>query len=436
MKLLIRSASVATGYGFTFTAAESKEWNRLHYAFRDPDTRGPLESADAQRAFVEKWDEYLSQIPGGGIIAGDRVSYGPQGEGGRLFEDADGRTVRALAANETFTDWGRSHGVVAGYDQPQLSLSEVIKRIVCGSPETTQGLGTPSLGGYLIPAPLSLQLLDLALNQTRVKQAGCSVIPMASNTLTLAKVLTPIKANWTAENSLIAESGLTFGPVVLTSRKLTAMVRCSLEVLEDSTPGGGIQNIVDRYLAAALAQELDRACLFGDGANETPKGVWNFGGIETLDLNGKALDSYEALSMGVQRLAEQNVVAGDFILSPRTDGEIDRLVDSLGRPLEMPRSVASRQLLSTNQVPNNLPTDFGSPESGTTGSAIFTADWGSLLLGMRTNLMIEASRQAAGAFEYGQVVIRAYLRADCTLARESYFCAIRGIVPPSNESPA
>jgi hypothetical protein len=48
---------------------------------------------------------------------------------------------------------------------------------------------------------------------------------------------------------------------------------------------------------------------------------------------------------------------------------------------------------------------------------------------MRTQLQIEVSREAGDAFKKGQVLTRAYLRADALPVQPTHFVLIDGIIP-------
>ncbi len=445
MKLLVRHSEVAGGIGAPLTASEEKEWARLAYAFKSGEP--PAESTEQKKAFIEKWDTYLSEIvnPVQSRIAGQLAAQAEgrdyEGREGRLYQDSEGNVIKPLLAGESFEDWGRAHGLVPTDGTPSLNMGQFLKKIVAGSPSDTQGIGVPSLGGYLLPTPLSLRLLDMALNATRVRQAGAVTIPMSSSTLRIVKQLSMPTANWKAENAPIEGSEeITFGPIDLQARTLVAMVTASIELIEDAAVGGQFGSVVEGYLSRAFGLELDRVCLFGSGSGQEPRGIWSNPLIQHLDAAG-SLDDYDALSQAVQKLREVNIEPGDFILSPRTAGDLDRLKDSLGRPLQPPPSVAERKLLTSNQVKNTLPTSFsGSPDvdtgSGSTGSAIFLADWPSLLIGMRTPIVVEVSRLAPQAWDNLQFQIRAYMRMDVALTFEDRFAVIRGITAATEGSPA
>ncbi len=53
--------------------------------------------------------------------------------------------------------------------------------------------------------------------------------------------------------------------------------------------------------------------------------------------------------------------------------------------------------------------------------------WENHLVGIRENIIIEASRDASTAFEKAQVWIRAYLRADNVFSRSAALSVITGI---------
>ena len=49
------------------------------------------------------------------------------------------------------------------------------------------------------------------------------------------------------------------------------------------------------------------------------------------------------------------------------------------------------------------------------------------MLGMRTELRLEISREAKDAFEKGQVAIRAFMRFGVSIPRPTAFCKLTGV---------
>ena len=100
------------------------------------------------------------------------------------------------------------------------------------------------------------------------------------------------------------------------------------------------------------------------------------------------------------------------------------MVDTTGQPLNAPPSYNDLEKFSTSQIPVNLGT-------GTDESEAFLGDFSKLMIGMRTNLTLEVSREASdstnSAFEDMQVWVRIYLRADVQLAKPDQFVYMSGI---------
>lgn len=346
----------------------------------------------------------------------------------------EGQEIRVLRNTEALETSTR-HQLPDGIKSNELSLGRMLRGIVLGewrraeAERRTLSVGDSSLGGYLVPSPLSTRVIDLARNQTRVMQAGAITVPMESNTLTLARVTGDPTAAWKAENAVGSFSDITFGAIELISKSLLALIKTSIEIFEDAT---NLSSVVENSLAEALALELDRAALYGQGSAAEPLGIVNAAnvGVEDLGTNGAALTNYDKFSLAVEKILSANGSSTGLaaIFAPRTAGTLDRLKDTTNQPLVPSASFAALQKLVTKQVPINR-----THGSASNASDVFLGDFQQLLIGMRTQLIIEVSRQAGdsagSAFRDMQVWIRAYLRADVALAQPTHFCKIIGIIP-------
>lgn len=354
--------------------------------------------------------------------------------GGGQYLPSSPDAVRALRPEERITDYlirERRDILPDGVMDQTLSLGKMLRGIVTGdwrgaeAERRAMGIGTDSLGGFLVPHPLSSRIIDLARAQARVIQAGALTVPMDSSTLRLAKVLTDPRGYWKPENAAITESDMTFGPLELKAKTLAALVRVSVELLEDAQNLG---QVVETALSEALGLELDRAALLGSGVGEEPLGVYNIAGVTKIDMgdNGAALTDYVPFSKAAQAVQEANGTPVTLLWAPRTAGETERLKDTTGQPLQPPQSFQALRKYPTTQIPTNL-------TKGTATNATFAVvgDFSNLLIGVRTNLLLEASREANDAFKNLQVLIRAYLRADVAIARPNHFAIVDGIIPPA-----
>src|SRR3954468_10363228 len=101
---------------------------------------------------------------------------------------------RALRSDESFEALVRgTERQATGQATPELSLRKYLRGMVTGewdgadAERRAMAEGVLGTGGYMLPAPLSAQIIDLARNQTRVLQAGAGLVPMPNKTLDMAR---------------------------------------------------------------------------------------------------------------------------------------------------------------------------------------------------------------------------------------------------------
>lgn len=393
------------------TAAEQKDFDGVMEKINSiTETLNRASQLGELRAELEK------PITAGPILSGKpgEMRYVPRSGSGE---------VRAYQPNEAISE--------APYNGP--GLGRYIRGLVTGRWDGAEQLralaeGTPSAGGYVVPTPLSMMVIDLIRNQTQVVRAGAMTVPMESSTLKMARLASDVTAAWRAENAAITFSDNTFECVTFTAHTLAAGAKLPIELVEDAS---NIDGIVGNSISQALALELDRAALYGTGLNDQPKGIKNQTDVTITDLGASAgytLVDYSKFSAAVAGLMGYNF-PGPFgaIYSARTAGELDNLHDTLGQPLRQPDLVANLRKFVSNQVPNNL-----THGSASTASDVFIGQWDNCMIGARTGLTMEVSRVAAdstgSAFTNAQVWIRAYLRADVQLQRPKAFNVLTGVL--------
>jgi len=292
-------------------------------------------------------------------------------------------------------------------------LSDIERRVM--------GEGIGSVGGWFVPAGVSSFVIDAARNKAACVQAGAITLPIESPEMTFVKVVSDPTAYWRAENGAITESDGTLEPVNIKTAVVGALVRCSLELLEDSPQAS---TTIEDMLSSAIALELDRAALFGSGAGE-PKGLFNCKNINSYSMgtDGAAMSSYDPFSYACEYVFDNNGEPGAVVMAPRTWGEIDRLKEgTTNAPLQPPASFAELKRFVTNQVPINQV--WGTAD---TCSCAFVGDFTKILFAVRQNFTIDVSREASDVFSKMQVLIRAYMRADVAILRENHFTVIKGI---------
>ncbi|MFN4354890.1 phage major capsid protein [Parvibaculum sp.] len=343
--------------------------------------------------------------------------------GSRRGAGGDDAEVFGLRRDERVADFvgGSRHG-----SEPKLT--DLLKASINGDwgelgdfrsqQSTTEG----AAGGFITPSYLGARIIDLSRAKTRVVEAGALTVPITGPT-SFATVDGDPEPQFRAENADVAEGQVLLGSRLFQPHTLAVIVKSSIELIEDAPNADAL---IMASIAEALGLKLDKMCLVGDGIGKV-LGIYNTTGIGRINWNGP-LTSYAPLSSAVEQVATANAEAGDFIMAARTAGELDRLVDDNENPLQMPRSVAERRFLQTNQVPVNL--TAGSPPAEV-GSAIFTGQWESYYLAMRTAMTLEATRVGGDSFGKMQVWIRGYLRADAFAVRPDHFSVVDGITSPT-----
>jgi HK97 family phage major capsid protein len=368
-------------------------------------------------------------------VPGDREQWrsggrpvGAGGEGGVVIgrELSTGAEIRGYAHGEKIqVRFREDHREFEG-----ASVGRMIQGLVTGNwsgaerEKRAMSVGSNSAGGYLVPEPLSADLIDLARNEARLVQAGAITIPMEHTTLAFARQLTDPVAGWKAENEPAAVSNLSFDRVELKARTLAVIVRMSRELFDDAPNAA---DAVRNALAQALALELDRVGLYGVGSSTEPQGIAGATGIQEHENVGE-LSDYVPFSQASEMVENVNGEPRALILAPKTWYELDRLTDLEGRPLTPPPSWENLDVLRTNQVR----TDQGGGEDE---AEAYLGDFRNVMIGNRMNLEIAVSEHGAvdgeSSFERYQVLIRAVLRADIALARPAELVHITGIQSPA-----
>ena len=378
-------------------------------------------SAEAANRLLRELDE---------IVMGSEVDYDsiPDARGGGHDAWANGpQTYREgvpLTRSQSVEGYVRSRRLVHEGEE-NLDLRKYLRGIATGdwqdadAERRAMSEGTNTAGGFLLPTILSSQIIDLVRNQTRVLQAGATIVPMENRTVDVAKWASDPTAAWHSENAAIAPSDATIGKLTLTAQALASNVEVSWELLEDAP---GVVDKLQEAFAKAFALKLDLAALYGTGTAPEPRGVKNTAGISTASMgaNGATLTSWDTLVDAVGRLQDQNEDPNGIIYAGRTARNLSKLKDTTNQPLQPPEALSGIPRYSTLQVPVNL-----TQGTSSLASDIFTGDWSQLLVGVRTRLMVKVLDERYS--DLGQIGFIAWWRGDTAVARPKAFDVLTGV---------
>src|ERR1017187_146309 len=168
------------------------------------------------------------------IDAGDYRAAHPGEGAARRF--ASGLEVRSREPREgeirTFKKVEKFASTTPPYEGP--GVGAYVRGLVTGNwrgAEELRALSEGSLGagGYTVPTPLSLQVIDLMRSECQVIAAGAISVPMTSSTLKMARLASDVTSYWKAENAPATFTDNTFEQVLLTSHTLTAGTKASVD---------------------------------------------------------------------------------------------------------------------------------------------------------------------------------------------------------------
>lgn len=277
-------------------------------------------------------------------------------------------------------------------------------------------IGTDGAGAEMVPTPLSAEFIDLARAKSVVAQTSARTIRMPADTLDIARATSDPTAAFKSENAAATASDVGTERVTIKAGTVVALVPLSVELFEDAPNAG---EVVQNAATQAVATLFDRAALIGSGTAPEIKGLVSQTGI-SAQANDAVIANFDPFSTAVQTVWTANGTPDTVILHPREMGRIDRLKDTTNQPLRAPQSFQDLQRLVSTQ----LRVDLG---TGNDESEAIVGDFTQFLIGMRTNMKVEISREAGDAFKNLQVLVRVYLRAGIALAHPAHFVHITGL---------
>jgi len=347
----------------------------------------------------------------------DAIKSGWESNGRRAFLAGLQKPEKSnlvLKANDSFADQFKNQ---YPSELEGLNLGLLVRGVVTGEwsgaeleRKATLSTNLSSAGGFMIPEPLSNRVIDLARNRSYVVAAGAGTAPMTSSTLDIAKLLSDPTVSWYPENGTIAESDVTFGRASFKANRLSCIIRMSLELLEDAS---NVQTAVENALASAMALEIDRTALLGTGAGQ-PLGVTVATGVNAISGVGTLAD-YDDFIDAVFACRGYNFNPNAAMYSPTTGKKLAKMVTGLASDLTKlvpPADFANLQKFVTNQI-------------GDTVAVV--GDWSQYMIGLRSQIRIDVSREADTSFMKNQVLIRATYRGDGMPLNPRAFAVLSGI---------
>ena len=372
--------------------------------------------------FVSNRPPFAHGAPKGVTIGGTKggVPVEPR-QGVKVHHSAHGE-VYELKAGAKMAD------AIPAKDAPEISLDRWLGATMLGDRcEDKTALDfvrdskslSGGTAGILLPGAFQGEWVDNLRSFMVLEKAGMTTVTMNNRTVTGSRQLTDPPVAWRAEGSSLTAGDPTFELQQLVAKTLAVRCQGSAELAQDS-PDFGSQLL--GIMGRTLAQEVDRAGLFGTGLSNQPLGIHNTSGIQTVAAVGTP-DSYGPFVSGLQKLLEANVSLErcdkNAIMSPRTWATFENLQEINGQPLMRPRALDRMAFRPTTSVPNNL-------GSGEDESLVMMGDFGDLVMGVR----MEASVQALRLQSFAENLLLEFVgwtRVDFLVRRPASFVELQGV---------
>ena len=335
---------------------------------------------------------------------------------------------------------GDSSGTVLAKGQsmrPELAPSDV------SLAQLVRGLGTGNWKGTndgaralmtsgttaAVPGAISWGIVDMAREQSSIFKAGALLMPLDTPQAKVARMISNPAVQWLPESESrnIELGAWSFDSATLDAHSAWLRTSLTIELVED---GIDVDGAVTRAFAAQLAETFDQAALAGDGA-DMPLGLAIMSAAEDriLELTDVGEPhNYTPFVRAIGAVFGAHHTPTAVIVPPTLWTTMNVWDDGITHnPMQLPRAYSRLSEYVSSHLEHV-------PLAADGIGSVVVADWTKLVVGLRTAIQIEVSREAGDSFKAGAVEIRAYTRFDTMLLDPTAFCVIKDIVLMSEES--
>jgi len=396
-------------------------------------------------------------------------------DGGKSLDEARSAFLEKLGAKqEPIADKGTGTVDMSERDMSQYSVVKAIRAAASGkwnnaglerevsaelarqSGRETEGffmplnlrapyaVGASATGGSLVATNLLAgSFIEVLRAKAMIMQLGPTMLTGLVGNIAIPRQTSATQTYWVNEAETLTEAEVTFDQVTMSPKQVGAISQYSRLMLQQSTPD--IEMVVRNDLAKVMALAIDKASIYGAGANGEPTGILNQSGIGTVSMgtnggsfaNGSASVSPSGLDQLIQlesKLDIANALEGSlyYMTNARVIAQLKQLKDQYGgylwsnntdatTALATPGSISGYSVARTNQVPFNL-----SKGTGTNLSALLFGNFSDLVIGMWGALEILPNPYGSG-YNSGSINIRSLQTVDIAVRHAASFAAITDI---------
>jgi HK97 family phage major capsid protein len=290
-----------------------------------------------------------------------------------------------------------------------------------------QSAGTGPEGGHLIPEDVAGEVIELLRPLSVVTNMGPRIVPMPAGNMTMNRRVTGAAFAYGGEQTDAPATGVTFGQVRLSAKKLRGIIPISNDLMRQSSTA--VDRLIRDDAVEDAAQIQDRYFLRGAGTEYAPKGLrfqavgTSYATTHILTMTATPDLQKVTNDLGRLELALSNAnlpqTGAHWIMSPRSENYLSNLRDGNGNLAfpEMADGMLRRKPVHvTTEIPDNL--------GGGTESEIGLVHPSHVLVGEHMGIDIAMSTEAAykdasgtmqAAFSRDETLLRMIMQHDLGL---------------------
>lgn len=260
----------------------------------------------------------------------------------------------------------------------------------------SEGASGNTGGGYLVPTEFSAQVIRMMNESSPIMQIS-NILPMSSWKRQIPKQMTNLQVGWVAENGVKGISNPTFGQIEQTAKVLATVIKCTDELIRDSAIN--LTQFLSELVAEAMALEIERVALLGDGSNDPFTGILHSSGVNKVNMADTEV-SFDDIANLIFSLSEANSKDGVIVLSRAGLNKLMKVKDSHGNYIWAPPSAGNPATIwntpyvVSSQIPNTV-TGEGALIGGDSTIAFFGRFNKNLLISPREEMTVKVSQDAA-----------------------------------------
>lgn len=279
---------------------------------------------------------------------------------------------------------------------------------------------TSGSGGSLVPEQHRADLMiDRLRASLQVQGLGATMLNGLVGTQDIPRLTGSATGYWVAEHGAVTGSDHTYDDVNLAPKTVGAEVEYSRRMLINAVPS--VEQLVRSDLANVLATAIDHAAINADGTGNTPNGILNTSGINSVTFGGAP--SWDKVLEFISLVGADNALMGSlgWLTNPHAVKTLRSTVKVASTDsvmlMESAADLAGYPLRQSTNVP-------GDPTSSPlVDSTVIFGNWSDLLIGYWSSVDILVNPYHSDVYSKGGVKINALQDCDIAVRHPESFAA-------------